>query len=455
MPVMRTILKISAATLAKVIAAGKTNCPFIHPHPKVHQLPKRPTHLKQNTPRQCNKGTHWLNSQPNNTIIIPHSGPTKLLAQYWLIQIAVVSNQLNITTHGLNAKCPYQISVNTTTPAHVSGSNGTAAPLPRTAWIRLPQIRTWILEKDITPKDRKQCKKMTKPDTEWKSCKGQGQSKAKDQISQVKVNSTNQQSKSEPYSLSGSHNLFSVGQFYDSNLEVAFRQHTCFIRNLEGVDLLTGSRGNNLYTLSLGDMMETSPTYLLSKASKTNVDHPAPEDIAPIAEVVALKPVASTSSPSSTTVDRDAPSPSNSQTTLETQSPIIPNDHISSSDVFPTVVHIAALTHKSNANGDQGNHPLENIFVEPKNYKDALTQACWIEAMQEKLHEFDLLEVWELILRPNKVMVITLKWIYKVKLDEMGGILKNKSRLVDLGYRQEEGIYFEESFAPVARLDAI
>ncbi|GJZ14675.1 retrovirus-related pol polyprotein from transposon TNT 1-94, partial [Tanacetum coccineum] len=65
------------------------------------------------------------------------------------------------------------------------------------------------------------------------------------------------------------HNLFSVGKFCDSNLEVAFRQHTCFIRNLEGVDLLTGSRGNNLYTLSLGDMMASSPICLLSKASKT------------------------------------------------------------------------------------------------------------------------------------------------------------------------------------------
>ncbi|GJY53575.1 retrovirus-related pol polyprotein from transposon TNT 1-94 [Tanacetum coccineum] len=65
------------------------------------------------------------------------------------------------------------------------------------------------------------------------------------------------------------HNLFSVGQFCDSNLEVAFRQHTCFIRNLEGVDLLTGSRGNNLYTLSLGDMIASSPMCLLSKASKT------------------------------------------------------------------------------------------------------------------------------------------------------------------------------------------
>nr|GEV61123.1 retrotransposon protein, putative, unclassified [Tanacetum cinerariifolium] len=65
------------------------------------------------------------------------------------------------------------------------------------------------------------------------------------------------------------HNLFSVGQFCDSDLEVAFRQHTCFIRNLEGVDLLTGSRGNNLYTLSLQDMMASSPICLLSKASKT------------------------------------------------------------------------------------------------------------------------------------------------------------------------------------------
>nr|GEX66007.1 integrase, catalytic region, zinc finger, CCHC-type, peptidase aspartic, catalytic [Tanacetum cinerariifolium] len=65
------------------------------------------------------------------------------------------------------------------------------------------------------------------------------------------------------------HNLFSVGQFYDSDLEVAFRQHTCFIRNLDGIDLLTGSRENNLYTLSLQDMMASSPICLLSKGTKT------------------------------------------------------------------------------------------------------------------------------------------------------------------------------------------
>ncbi|GJR39190.1 retrotransposon protein, putative, ty1-copia subclass [Tanacetum coccineum] len=75
--------------------------------------------------------------------------------------------------------------------------------------------------------------------------------------------------------------------------------------------------------------------------------------------------------------------------------------------------------------------------------------------MQEELNEFERIEVWELIPRPDKVMVITLKWIYKVKLDELGGILKNKARLVARGYRQEERIDFEESFALVARLEAI
>ncbi|GKC12545.1 retrovirus-related pol polyprotein from transposon TNT 1-94 [Tanacetum coccineum] len=65
------------------------------------------------------------------------------------------------------------------------------------------------------------------------------------------------------------HNLFSVGQFCDADLEVAFRKNTCFIRNLEGVDLISGSRDTNLYTISLDDMLKTSSICLLSKASKT------------------------------------------------------------------------------------------------------------------------------------------------------------------------------------------
>ncbi|GKB73730.1 retrovirus-related pol polyprotein from transposon TNT 1-94 [Tanacetum coccineum] len=213
---------------------------------------------------------------------------------------------------------------------------------------------------------------------------------------------------------------------------------------------------------------------------------------APIAKVVAPEPAASTGSPSSTTVDQDAPSPSNSQTTPETQSPIIPNDveednhdldvaHMNNDPFFG--IPIPENNSEASSSSDTKDHPLDNIIgelerpvstrlqlheqalfcyydafltsVEPKNYKDALTQACWIEAMQEELNEFECLEVWELVPRPDKVMVITLKWIYKVKLDELGGILKNKARLVTRGYRQEEGIDFEESFAPMARLDAI
>ncbi|GJS56311.1 retrovirus-related pol polyprotein from transposon TNT 1-94 [Tanacetum coccineum] len=75
--------------------------------------------------------------------------------------------------------------------------------------------------------------------------------------------------------------------------------------------------------------------------------------------------------------------------------------------------------------------------------------------MQEELNEFEHLEVWELVPQSNRVMIITLKWIYKVKLDEMGSVLKNKARLVARGYRREEGIDFEESFTRVGRLKTI
>nr|GEW98203.1 hypothetical protein [Tanacetum cinerariifolium] len=193
------------------------------------------------------------------------------------------------------------------------------------------------------------------------------------------------------------HNLFFVGQFCDSNLEVAFHQHTCYIRNLEGTP-------NGLKTISYKAASRLSPFgneeirrqvhELLSKGRET------PEVIAPIAKVVAPEPAASTGSPSLIIIDQDATSPSNSQTTPETQSPIIPNDV------------------------EEDNHDLDVAHMNNDPFFD-------------------------------KVMVITLKWIYKVKLDKLGGIIKNKARLVARGYRQEEGIDFEESFAPVARLEAI
>nr|GEZ10181.1 putative ribonuclease H-like domain-containing protein [Tanacetum cinerariifolium] len=219
----------------------------------------------------------------------------------------------------------------------------------------------------------------------------------------------------------------------------------------------------------------------------------------------------STDSPSLTTIDQDAPSPSKTHTTTEIQSSVIPQDvgddnldievaHMGNDPLFgvpiPEVTSAQSSSTVSPQSIVQTNHPmphhnskwtkdhlLNNIidqlsrpvstrlqlheqalfcyydvfltFVEPKTYKKALTQSCWIEVMQEELNEFKRLEVWELVPRQDQVMVITLKWIYKVKLDELGGILKNKARLVARAYHQEEGIDFKESFAPVARLEAI
>ncbi|GKC37294.1 hypothetical protein Tco_1049678 [Tanacetum coccineum] len=162
----------------------------------------------------------------------------------------------------------------------------------------------------------------------------------------------------------------------------------------------------------------------------SSVDHPAPEVIAPIAEVVAQEPAASTGLPFSTTVDQDAPSPKENQdldVAHMNNDPFfgipIPENNSeasSSSDVIPTIVHTAAPNSEHVTKWTK-DHPLDNIIgelerpvsirlqlheqalfcyydafltsVEPKNYKDALNQACWIEAMQEDLNEFERLEV--------------------------------------------------------------
>ncbi|GJR00310.1 retrovirus-related pol polyprotein from transposon TNT 1-94 [Tanacetum coccineum] len=92
--------------------------------------------------------------------------------------------------------------------------------------------------------------------------------------------------------------------------------------------------------------------------------------------------------------------------------------------------------------------------VEPKNFKMAMIEDCWFQAMQDEIHEFDRLEVWELVPRPIYVMVIALKWIYKVKLDEYGDVLKIK-----LGWLQRDIVRRKalilKNHLPVARIEAI
>lgn len=93
--------------------------------------------------------------------------------------------------------------------------------------------------------------------------------------------------------------------------------------------------------------------------------------------------------------------------------------------------------------------------VEPKNISEALKDDDWILAMQEELEQFERNKVWELVPLPHYHTIIGTKWVFRNKLDEKGNIVRNKARLVAQGYNQQEGIDFDETYAPVARLEAI
>ena len=93
--------------------------------------------------------------------------------------------------------------------------------------------------------------------------------------------------------------------------------------------------------------------------------------------------------------------------------------------------------------------------IEAKNYSEALNDSNWIIVMQDELNQFERNKVWTLTTRPNDHPVIGSKWVFRNKLDENENVVRNKARLVAKGYNQEEGIDFDETFAPVVRLEAI
>ncbi|GKA87196.1 retrovirus-related pol polyprotein from transposon TNT 1-94 [Tanacetum coccineum] len=125
------------------------------------------------------------------------------------------------------------------------------------------------------------------------------------------------------------------------------------------------------------------------------------------------------------------------------------------------------------------NHPLENVIgnlnqrtlrsqaqnqsnfycfistIEPKNVNEALGDESWIVAMQEELNQFIANDVWELVPQPKNMTIIGTKWVFRNKLDENGIVSRNKARLVAQGYNQQEGIDYDETYAPVARLESI
>nr|GEU94949.1 retrotransposon-related protein [Tanacetum cinerariifolium] len=402
------------------------------------------------------------------------------------------------------------------------------------------------------------------------------------------------------------HNLFFVGHFCDSNLKVAFRKHLCYVLDTDGVELIKGSRGSNLYTISVEDMMKSSSICLLSKVSKTKswlwhrrlnhlnfgtINDLERKDLIGVverrnqtliedartmlifskammflwAEVVATAcytqnrslihtrhnktpydlvhnkkldltflcvfgalcyptndnedlgklqptvdigifvgyapsmkgykiynkrtqriietihiefdqlyepmapvqlntgpaltfltpgqiipiPVNSAGTPSSTSIDQDAPFPSHSPSSSALQSPCLHQG-----------IAVDSTFMDENPYAPVNNDLFIDIFTldpssEASSFGDASSAESTYIAMQDEIYEFDRLQVWELVPQPDCVMIIALKWIYKVKLDEYGDVLKNKARLVAKGYQKEEGIDFKESFALVARIEAI
>nr|GEV31062.1 retrovirus-related Pol polyprotein from transposon TNT 1-94 [Tanacetum cinerariifolium] len=94
-------------------------------------------------------------------------------------------------------------------------------------------------------------------------------------------------------------------------------------------------------------------------------------------------------------------------------------------------------------------------LIEPANVAEALRDADWVSTMQEELDQFARLKVWRLVLRPEGKTIIKTKWIFKNKKDESSLVIQNKARLVAVGYSQQEGINYVETFAPVSRIEAI
>lgn len=94
-------------------------------------------------------------------------------------------------------------------------------------------------------------------------------------------------------------------------------------------------------------------------------------------------------------------------------------------------------------------------MMEPKTFTHAGKDPHWVEAMEEEMCQIEKNEIWELVPRPKDKNIIGTKWVFKNKMNEDGQIIRNKARLVCKGYSQIEGIDFEETFALVARMEAI
>nr|GEX71808.1 putative reverse transcriptase domain-containing protein [Tanacetum cinerariifolium] len=204
------------------------------------------------------------------------------------------------------------------------------------------------------------------------------------------------------------YNFYSAGQFFDANLAVAFWKNICYIRNLEGVDLLSGSQDTNLYTISLHDMLKTSPT-LREFYENVGISHqtfvartPQQNGVVERRNQTLVEAARTISGPK---LHSMTPATSNSGlvSNLVSQKPCIPPNRDAWDCLFQPMFD------------EYFNPPTIDVSPVPViNFKQAMIEPSWIDAMQKEIYEFERLQVW-----------------------------------------QEDGIDLEESFSPVARIEAI
>nr|GEV82168.1 retrovirus-related Pol polyprotein from transposon TNT 1-94 [Tanacetum cinerariifolium] len=340
-------------------------------------------------------------------------------------------------------------------------------------------------------------------------------------------------------------NLFSIGQFYDSDLEVAFRRNACFIRNLEIVDLLKGDRSKNLYTINLHEIASASPICLMAHASSTKswlwhqrlshlnfdtINDLAKNDLVsglpkfkyhkehlcPLCEQGKSKRASHPPKPVPNSRQRlhllhmDLCGPMRNASINGKQKLDISFLHVfgalcylknDSEDIGklgakddtgeldllfeamyddyiggqPSATARTVLPAQEPQDVDELNpnamvdgntfvNPFANPStraaesssshnVDPSNMHTFYHEFQWTK--DHPLEQFKRLDVWVLVPAPDNISPLTLKWLFKNNHDEEQTVIRNKSRLVVRGYRQEEGIDFEESFASVARMEAI
>ncbi|GJS07704.1 retrovirus-related pol polyprotein from transposon TNT 1-94 [Tanacetum coccineum] len=275
------------------------------------------------------------------------------------------------------------------------------------------------------------------------------------------------------------HNLFLVGQICDGDLEVVFRSNTCYVRNLEGDDLLNGSRDSNLYTIFISELAASSPVCLMSKATSTKsckgaeCNNSGPglncsnfQDSSEDLQLVLLKidldnlfgplyeeyyatstPEVSDNSAVNTLDNEDTPS-SSSTVVEEDEAPQIVSSSEEPVDTEPNTPVLRENADElvqedlADLDGSSFYNPLHTLVFE-------VAESSSTYQDPSNMHEFYPKH------RSTDINIITVKWIWKNKTDAENTVIRNKSRLVAKGYGQEEGINFEESFAPVARLEAL